>query len=537
MYDEKFITIVEDSRQKKYAFFYKNQSIICKEINKNNIYKETTLISQVSSDFQAAVDYEDIVYLVCNNRDKGVIVLIYERDTWKLQQILNVQNSTNLYLLKAYAIKKSLHIIYARKLPVANFYNIHHIFSNSISNPSSWKKSNVTEVFSEDLINSISFALTKDNLVHIANVWFDGSSYYIVYCCFDPAKELWIKKDITKLFDKGINVQLLTDRNKLHLFCHTNEDNSVVVFYFNKNEKSDFEFVSMNTVSTGIIPDLLFFIDNSKIFAAWLVNDSYCEIVLKDSQRDWSSIKEYKVEDTSILFQVEYILNTERHGIRSKCLYMLIDDNNSIMMPWQYKEVRSNPSNVGKTAAYPSTEANGDKELTTYIPYILEEIKSMSDSIKLMSSKIDSLYDSQEKKTLSKSSKNNSTTDISYSDKKYDIPQISSHPKKNTNFKERFLNNGISLNNPSATALFVANGGLPKANIPTASNEVHEATLKAEAVNVETEEEIEHTENEVAKVELPIESEQQPEDESGSSTDSDDAKQGKLIKKLGDLFK
>ncbi|MFZ5351356.1 MAG: hypothetical protein ACOZCL_01390 [Bacillota bacterium] len=532
MLDNKSVIIIEDTKQYRYMFFHRNESIYCREISKNNRIRETLLAAQVSSDFQAAIDSEDTIYIICNSREKGIIILSYQKGSWRLNQVLNIQNYSNVSILKAYVSKKVLHILYAKKLPIANFYNIHHIYSSGsevLNN--AWKRNSITEVYSENLSTSVAAAITRNNDIHLANVWFDGSSYTITHCQFDASRDTWSKKSITKLFDKSINVQLLTDKYKLHLFCHSMEDDLSVVFYFSKNEKGDFEFVSLNkiNVSTDICP--LFFIDNNRIFSAWTANNSYYEIVLKENLKEWSDIKEYHIESELFLKEVEYITNNERHGARYKKLYMLIDEDNNILMPWQYKEMKS----LSKDNRNTVIQDKDDTESTEYLrhtSYIISEIERLKSSIRDLNEKLEELLDDKTKAQHYSSYTDNYRTAESTKALNTDLKSMTL--KKKSNFKERFMNSQTKFHSPESAAIYVAKGSLPNENVNNHKRSDISGISTKEAsttVNKQSQE----TDSANAQDITPGGAESDMNDK--PDNESDENRHGNLIKKLGEIFK
>lgn len=457
MIGKSYKTVIEDSSRNRFLFYYSGSSVCCKEISKDGVSRDTIIASQVTDRFLAAIDLQDNIYVICINSDKGLYLFTYEKGEWKLDQILNIQDSNNLYPLSLFAYNGSIHIIYAKQMTIANFYNVIHL--HKPSSPSSytmntaWRKNNIGEIYAENPDSSYSAAISRDGSIHLVTEWFDGKSYLINYYCFENNSDGWKAKPITALFKKDITVTVLYDEGVLHLLCYTFEDEVSAIFYYTKKEgaSKDFEFSCLDKIKSEQVISPYFHIENSTIYVSWIYDNKFYQYSLNKEQKNWIKKLDSVIPNMEMLQNIEYIRNRKSRDLKIKKTYFNVDYKNNINLPY-FKENSYNSQEQldGKSIR------NADGDLIRYIPYILDELKSLSESVKSIQERLDK---SDNKRSIS-----------SDKERTDDVPKLNAEQKqklsesmklKKSSFRDQFMNSNKLLNRPEAAALYVGSSSLP----------------------------------------------------------------------------
>jgi hypothetical protein len=458
-------------------FYYSGTSVCCKEVSKDGLSRDTIIASQISDNFLAAIDLQDNIYVACINDEKGIYLFTYENNQWKLDQVLNIQGSGSVFLLSLFAHNGSTHIIYAKQMAIANFFNIHHLYKpggpRAYHVNSSWKKNNIGEIYAENINSAYSALITRDGMIHLVNEWYDGSNYLINYSWYDNGSDGWKKKHITNLFKKDIKVSILYEENVLHLLCYTYEDDISAIFYFIKKEGpgKEFEFSCLDKIKTESAVSPYFHIESSYIYISWLQDKKFGQYSLNRDQKSWIKKFDNLVIGSDIPHVIEYIRNRKGKALINKKTYFNLDYKNNISLPY-FKE--------GATQSY---ENNDDKKLQNaegdsirYIPYLLDELKSLSEEVKTLRLQIDEL-EGNKSKNVSKTSTiaakslpehkvnqnnsngNNNTTGNGNSNS--GNSNYGNNTLKKSSFRDQFMNSNRLISRPEATALYVGSTNIP----------------------------------------------------------------------------
>jgi hypothetical protein len=458
-------------------FYYSGTSVCCKEVSKDGLSRDTIIASQISDNFLAAIDLQDNIYVACINDEKGIYLFTYENNQWKLDQVLNIQGSGSVFLLSLFAHNGSTHIIYAKQMAIANFYNIHHLYKpggpRAYHVNSSWKKNNIGEVYAENIDSAYSALITRDGMIHLVNEWYDGSNYLINYSWYDNGSDGWKKKHITNLFKKDIKVSILYEESILHLLCYTYEDDISAIFYYIKKEGPgrEFEFSCLDKIKTESAVMPYFHIESSYIYISWLQDKKFGQYSLNRDQKSWIKKFDNYVLTSDMPHVIEYIRNRKGKALINKKTYFNLDYKNNISLPY-FKE--------GASQSY---ENNDDKKLQNaegdsirYIPYLLDELKSLSEEVKTLRLQIDEL-EGNKSKNVSKTSTiaakslpehkvnqnnsngNNNTTGNGNSNS--GNSNYGNNTLKKSSFRDQFMNSNRLISRPEATALYVGSTNIP----------------------------------------------------------------------------
>ena len=456
MTEKSYKAIIEDSTRNRLLFYYTNASVCCKEISKDGLIKDTVIANQVSENFLAAIDLHDNIYLVCINKDQGLYLFSYENNKWKLDQILNIQGDGGIYLLSLLVHNGSTHIIYAKQMTIANFYNINHLYKpgspNAYNLSTSWRKNNVGEIYAENIDSAYSAIITKDGIIHLVNEWFDGSKYLINYSWYDNSNDTWRRKAVTSLFKKDIKVSILYEEGILHLLCYSYEDEVSAIFCYTKKENSnrDFEFYCLDKIKTQQAISPYFHVEGSAVYISWLNNNRFGQYAMSREQKFWNKKLDNLIEPNDSPIVLEYIRNRKGRALVNKKTYYYIDNKNNISLPY-FKE-----SNTSSSEILDKTVKSSDNELTKYMPELMEELKSLSEIVKSLSLRMDQI---DHKKPQEKESRLITTLPKQEFEQK---PKISENSKlKKSSFRDQFMSTNKLLGRPDATALYVPPSGMP----------------------------------------------------------------------------
>ncbi|MDF2593079.1 MAG: hypothetical protein K0S75_2545 [Clostridia bacterium] len=538
MVEKSFKSILEDSIRNKFLFYYSGTSVCCKEISKDGLSRDTIIASQVSDNFLTAIDLQDNIYVACINNEKGIYLFAYENNQWKLDQVLNIQGSGSIFLLSLFAHNSSTHIIYAKQMTIANFYNIHHLFKpggpHGYHNNSSWKKNNIGEVYAENIDSAYSAIITRDGIIHLVNEWYDGNSYLINYSWYDNGNDTWKKKPITNLYKKDIKVSILYEESTLHLLCYTFEDEISAVFYYAKKEGpgKDFEFSCLDKIKTDTAISPYFHIESGYIFISWLQDKRYGQYSLNKELKNWSKKFDNLITSSDAPQVIEYIRNRKGKSLINKKTYFNIDYKHNISLPY-FKD--NSPISYDFKDSKQIQNAEGD--LIRYIPYLLDEIKSLSEVVKNLESKIEYL----EGRKVNNTDARPATIAVK-STVEQKMKQNENNALKKSSFKDQFMSTNKLIGRPDATALYVPPSSIPNPDELSKKEEIKfvennetrfdEKVIEKQAYTHQAEPErtAQDTEIESPKQEIKVD---KPKQEIENNTQKD----VNLFKKIGDFFK
>jgi hypothetical protein len=457
MVEKSFKSILEDSTRNKFMFYYSGTSVCCKLISKDGLSRDTIIASQVSDNFLTSIDLHDNIYVACINNEKGIYLFGYENSQWKLDQVLNIQGSDSIFLLSLFAHNGSTHIIYAKRMTIVNFYSIHHLYKPGAPyayhiNPT-WKKNNIGEVFAENIESAYSAVITRDGTIHLVNEWYDGNNYLINYSWYDSGTDSWKKKSITNLYKKDIKVNILYEETALHLLCYTYEDEESAIFYYVKKDglDKDFEFSCVDKIKTDTPVSPYFYIESGYIYISWLQDKKFGQYSLNKEQKTWSKKFDNSILAAEVPQVIEYIRNRKGKSLISKKTYFNVDYKHNISLP--YFKVNSSESYDSNTS---KQIQNTEGDLIRYIPYLLDEIKSLSEVIKTLDTKIEHL---EEKKGNSNETKPSIIAVKTITEPK--VKQNDNSVLKKSSFRDQFMSTNKLLGRPEATALYVGTASIP----------------------------------------------------------------------------
>lgn len=407
---------MEDSSGNKYYFYYTDSSVCLKEVSSLGIIKDTLLINQVNDNFIVTADDANNFYLVCCSKYKGISLLVYSDGSWTLTDIPVAAHVSNATLLDAYIVNGSIHIIYATPLPLVNFYNLNHLYNKCASGDShlenniqesnlseddisenntsedgnSWSKETIYEIYSENLRNSYAGTVSGGTSLELLCLRFDGKEYYINFSTFDSLENKWKHKCIVNLFDKSIGLSLLNSNDTLILIIYSNEDETAILFTFAKahEEASDFEFLALNrvsNVSADAVP--VFSLCDEEVQFEYIMGDYFFKYVFDNEQKDWR-LKKRKSIDASM--QMSYVKHVCLSGNRFEVntVISVQDDENPLPLYVDSYDFKPPQEENAQAPEEKEPEALKVNNMDEFIPYLVEQIKYLSENVKIINQKL-----------------------------------------------------------------------------------------------------------------------------------------------------
>jgi hypothetical protein len=471
MLDIKPSIVLEDSRGNRYFFYYKDSSIYYREVSSIGDAKDTILISQANNDYTAVIDADDTIYLTCNSRYKGVLLFIYANNGWKFEPVVTLHNSSNIYIMDMLVLNGSIHIFFAKKLSVANMYNVYHIHKNINEQTPfieySWRKNSLSEIYSQNLENSYSLLPSKGGLIHYASVWYDGAQYYINYYCYDDSTKSWLQKSLNISYKNQVSIKLLHYNKKINLLCFSNENEASNIHHFSSKSsgagETDFKELNNSRVDTkGITP--LFYSDDKAIQLAWVKDKAFIQYTFEDSSGKWKKVIELPVTAEINMQIIKIIRSSSSISITNG--YFILDKNYNISRPIEHT-TRSIIENKPKE----KLQAEASTETSDYLKQILGEIKDLSENVKCLNNRIDSL----ESKTFVQKAAEEEKMELIPARSRTPMSSDSEVSRLNkSNFKEKFLK---SVKSPNYDSLLMKQESITtfvgKPGVNTESGDIH----------------------------------------------------------------
>ena len=435
--------VLEDSKSNRYFFYYKDSSIYYREVSDIGDTKDTILISQANNDYTAAIDADDTIYLTCNSRYKGVLLFIYTNNGWKFEPVVTLHNSSNIYIMDMLVLNGSIHIFFSKKLPVANMYNVYHIHKTINEQAPfieyAWRKNSLSEIYSQNIESSYSLLPSKGGIIHYASVWYDGTHYYINYYCYDDSTKSWLQKSLNISYKNQAFIKLIHHNKKINLLCFSNESEASNIYHFLSKSSSagetDFKDLNNSRVDTnGIIP--LFYSDDKALQLAWVKDNVFHQYTFDDSSGKWRKAIDLPVTAETNMQIIKIIRSSSSLSITNG--YFILDKNLNISRPIEHTSrstTEDKPKEKVQTAA--------TNETSDYLKQILGEIKDLSENVKCLNSRIDSM----ESKTFVQNAAEEKQMELLPAKSRTAANGDSEGSRlKKSNFKEKFLKSGKTPN-------------------------------------------------------------------------------------------
>lgn len=408
--------LIQNSNEEKYLFFYKDNSISYIYYKGDIQIGETLLISQVNKNFICGIDRSDKIYLLCESRFNTYYLFYNDDGSWKMTEIKQI-NEKNAVLLKLCVLDDKIHILYGIRLPLMNFIGVYHIYKNG----NEWNKNYVTDIYSCNADEGYSIIYDK-NYMYLFNVNKKKDTFTVNYNIYSINENKWTTASIANLFSDRVKLQSIKYNDRIDLLCYTIEDEKTIVFYFCKDisQSNEFSFISLNVLNSENYKIPLVVFCNDSVYMITFSSNTYYYYRFDQTLKEWEIIKKGEIIKNDESNKLVQNISNNYNIIYTECY---IDNDCKVLFPIFEKEC-----NVDIKEDIISNDE--------YIPYIVDQIKTISDNLNNINTKITKLEANSNKTIAIK--------------KDIDDNQV----LRKSNFKERFMSNDYS--DKDGTAVFCA---------------------------------------------------------------------------------
>lgn len=414
----KSCSIIIDSKGNKHCLSYKETAIYYKTYNTDGLIKETMLINKVYNNFLFTLSADDIICVLCQARNKDIILFINDGNGWYMNEIPVIKNTYSLIPMGLYYFKGYIHIIYCNKLPVANYYDVHHI----IGKKDKWHRYDICELYSKRLHSNYSIAAIKNNYINMVCTFFDGKQLSLKHYIFDATSELWNKREIVSLQNIDIKVKLLFSQENLYLICYSMESEVLTLFIFKKDLDFDSPFVLLDISKLKpfngkdlIIPEF----DKGILKISYIENNYYYLWHYDIQSKQWLMNSKASLDDKSSVSHVKAIKNSDTSEISYKESICSIADN---------LEIKALEVDINNIEVLNKNELI-EKAKTNSTSCLMEQIELLTQKITHLNERLNKMETNNYNETISK------YMEIDYEDSTTIIKDTLKH----SNFREKFM--------------------------------------------------------------------------------------------------
>lgn len=413
-----FYNIIIDSKGNKYFFNYNESAIYCKTCTTDGFTKETMLINNVYNNFLYCISPNDIIYVLCQAKNKTIFLFINDGNGWHMNEIPAIKNTYSLIPMGLYYLKDNIHIIYCNKLPISNYYDVHHI----IGEKDKWQRYDICEFFSKKVHSNYSIAVIKNNYINMVCTFFDGKQVTLKNYIFDITSELWNKKEIVNLQNIDIKVKLLLSNESLYLICYSIENEVLTLFIFKKDMDFDTPFVLLDIGKLKPFRGkelIISEIDKDILKILYTENNYYYLWHYNIQSKMWLKNLQVTINSKSFISHVKIIENSDASEILYKELICNINDNLEI------KPLEDNVNNIEST----KKDELIKKSKTNSASCLMEQIDMLTEKITHLNERLNNMENNNYNLKMPKYVENN------YDDSKI----VTKNTLKQSNFREKFM--------------------------------------------------------------------------------------------------
>ena len=410
--------IIIDSKGNKYFFNYNESAIYCKTHTTDGFTKETMLINNVYNNFLYCISPNDIIYVLCQAKNKTIFLFINDGNGWHMNEIPAIKNTYSLIPMGLYYLKDNIHIIYCNKLPISNYYDVHHI----IGEKDKWQRYDICEFFSKKVHSNYSIAVIKNNYINVVCTFFDGKQVILKNYIFDITSELWNKKEIVNLQNIDIKVKLLLSNDNLYLICYSIENEVLTLFIFKKDMDFDSLFVLLDISKLKPFKGkelIISEIEKDILKILYTENNYYYLCHYNILSKKWLENPQISFDNKSSIDYVKIIKHSDSSEILYKESICNIDDN---------LEIKALAINVNNTEVLKKDELI-KKAKPNSTSCLLEQIDILTEKISHLNERLNNMENN-----------NYNLKELEYIESNYDDSNIMTKSTlKQSNFKEKFL--------------------------------------------------------------------------------------------------
>lgn len=303
--------LVSDSFGNLYSFLWSEEKIVLVYFDKIlGSTEKTVLIEDCSLEFDAAIDKDDTLYVVCQKKDGSILLLDYTNGTWHTSILVDA-NPSKIYNLNIAAYEKSVHILYCvpGKENSKRYRIYHHFYEKQ-----AWNTFEVEDIGRKDILNPFQILIEKDRLM-IGYYNLVKNEEQIFIKIFDVSNGKW-GPGIQLTYDANYKIyldMLLIGKENLHLTYSEYIEGNLVIKYesyklkANQVTKTTEEFVS--NLANCSYPTFVF--NDQKLWLIWTEYDQVVSCYTSDMGTTWSVPYLWKESKEQSFVRYKFLTNDE----------------------------------------------------------------------------------------------------------------------------------------------------------------------------------------------------------------------------------
>ena len=227
-------TFIKNSKSESYSFCLTNKNtIMCNSFNDKGEYiKSLDIGDQNILDYDADIDHENIIHLLCLTKEGNLTYYIYHDERWANHVLTKLDVKSNKYkhlILKI--VKNKIHIFYSvSNLLNYNLYTIKHV----VSDKRKWDKNNIISTTLGKNPHAFYVAFDKTGGIHLVYQDIDKGKQHIYYTSYNTFLKKWSKcpeKISDGNSDNYSPFLFIDNNNSIHVTWSTSVNNSTELMY------------------------------------------------------------------------------------------------------------------------------------------------------------------------------------------------------------------------------------------------------------------------------------------------------------------
>ncbi|MDR1392178.1 MAG: hypothetical protein LBJ09_03195 [Clostridiales bacterium] len=297
--------ILKSSEEEAVKFFYFENNIYYSDLSEGRFDESRILISTIRENFDACLDNEKNIHIVCQENDDNVIYILRSKQKWYRKIILKTRQNTKISVEKfrIFIVKENVFIIYVLEYKESFLLTFQEIGDDS--------EPEILDILNREKQN---FCLNIDKVGNIYLFYVsEKNNSHFGFKKYIQIEKKW--NEFEKICDEVSCFSTLLDENKdtIHLcFVRNNK-----IFYKSASISSKKEIWQNETKFSYIIQNFaipVMFIRENKIYIAWS-NRIFMTIVNSENYgENWKLFtKNLNFKEKNIdLFKIEYVEHIEK---------------------------------------------------------------------------------------------------------------------------------------------------------------------------------------------------------------------------------
>ena len=285
----KLSTLLSDENGNLYSFLWSEEKIIFVFFDrKTGKSEKQELVQDCTLEYDVMIDEKNRVYLVCQKKDKSVLLMSYIDGSWKTNILLS-SGQTVIYNLNIISFYEKIHIIYC--VPSIESDKVYRVYHHQ-QEDRQWKTYEVCDVNRKEILNPFQI-LTINNKLLMGYYNLKKNEEQIYVRIFDTNTNQWSEeRQLTFNTNYKLYLDMLsTGKGDLHLGYSQYVDGNLLIRY-EKFKFRDDEIIKTaeDTLSNpGNCSHPTFIVYDEKLWLAWLEYNQVLSCHTTDMGVTWSA--------------------------------------------------------------------------------------------------------------------------------------------------------------------------------------------------------------------------------------------------------